>query len=410
MLEDKTFVIIGAGHAGGRAAQALRVAGFAGRVILVGEETFIPYERPPLSKELLTTDLGVEKAQLNPEAFYKDKNIELLLGVRGKSIDRAAHTVTLSDCRSLKYDKLMLTTGARVRKIPLPGSELPGVHYLRDFNDTLNIRAALIKGGRVIVIGGGFIGLEAAASARKRGCEVTVLEAADRLMGRAVAHEIGNYFADYHRKQGVDLRLGASVSKIEGEGKVERVVLGTGETIDCALVIIGVGILPNVEIAQEAGLKVENGIVVDEFGVTSDPDIYCAGDVANLPLKSLGGRRVRLESYQNAQNTAMAVARNMLGEPKPVGETPWVWTDQYDVNLQMVGMPEKWSKLVYRGNVDEGRFTVFYLDDTNHIVGVNTINNGRERTLSQRLLEAGQPVDPVKLADADIRLNKLNES
>jgi 3-phenylpropionate/trans-cinnamate dioxygenase ferredoxin reductase subunit len=410
MLEDKTFVIIGAGHAGGRAAQALRVAGFAGRVILVGEETFIPYERPPLSKDLLTTDSGVEKAELNPEAFYKDKNIELLLGVRGQSIDRAAHTVTLSDGRSLKYDKLMLTTGARVRKIPLPGSELPGVHYLRDFNDTLNIRAALIKGGRVIVIGGGFIGLEAAASARKRGCEVTVLEATDRLMGRAVAVEIGNYFADYHRKQGVDLRLGASVSRIEGAGKVERVVLGTGETIDCALVIIGVGILPNVEIAQEAGLKVENGIVVDEFGVTSDPDIYAAGDAVNLPLKSLGGRRVRLESYQNAQNTAMAVARNMLGEPKPVGETPWVWTDQYDVNLQMVGMPEKWSKLVYRGNVDEGRFTVFYLDETNRIVGVNTINNGRERTLSQRLLEAGQPVDPVKLANTDIRLNKLNES
>jgi 3-phenylpropionate/trans-cinnamate dioxygenase ferredoxin reductase subunit len=409
MLQDQTFVIIGAGHAGGRAAQALRGAGFEGRIQLVGEEAFIPYERPPLSKELLTTDVGLEKVQLNPEAFYTEKNIELILGVRAQSIDRQAKTVTLSDGRKLPYHKVMLTPGARVRKLPLPGADLKGVEYLRDFNDTQRIREALRNNARLVVIGGGFIGLEAAASARKRGCAVTVLEAADRLMGRAVAPEIGTYFADYHRKQGVDLRLGAGVQKIVGNGKVEGVALSSGETIACDLVIIGVGILPNVEIAQEAGLKVENGIVVDEFGRTSDPDIFAAGDAANLPLKSLG-RRVRLESYQNAQNTAMSVARNMLGELKVVGETPWVWTDQYDINLQMVGMPEKWSKLVYRGNVDEGRFTVFYLDDANMIVGVNTVNNGRERTLSQRLMEAGQPVDPVKLADTSLRLNKLNEA
>ena len=409
MLSDQTFVIVGAGHAGGRAAQALRAAGFEGRLVLVGEEAFIPYERPPLSKELLTTDAGLEKAQLNPESFYVEKNIELIRNVRGESIDPKAHTVGLSDGRTIRYHKLMLTTGARVRRLTLPGADLPGVHYIRDFNDTLEIREIMKKGGRVAVIGGGFIGLEAAASARQRGCDVTVLEMADRLMGRAVAPEIGGFFADYHRKRGVDLRLGVKIERIEGDGRAERVVLAGGEAIGCVLVIVGVGIVPNVEIAQAAGLAVENGIRVDEFGRTSDPDIYAAGDVANLPLKSLGGRRVRLESYQNAQNTAMAVARNMLGEPKEVGETPWVWSDQYDLNLQMVGMPEKWSRLVYRGKVEDGRFTVFYLDETNRIVGVNTVNNGRERTLSQRLMEAGQPVDPVKLADVTLRLNKLND-
>lgn len=409
MAKDQCFVIIGAGHAGGRAAQAMRMAGFDGRIVLVGEEPHLPYERPPLSKELLTTDEDLTKAQLHPPGYYQEQSIELVLGVRAEAIDPQAHTVTLSGGRVLSYTKLLLTMGARVRKLAIPGADLPGVHYLRDYGDTEAIRARLREGAKVVVIGGGFIGLEAAASARKRGCAVTVLEVADRLMGRAVAPEIGQWFAEYHQKQGVALKLGVKIERLEGAGKVERVVLGSGEAIPCSMVIIGVGILPNVELAAAAGLKVDNGIVVDEFGRTSAADIYAAGDVVNLPLKSLG-RRVRLESYQNAQNASMAVARGMCGEAKPVGETPWVWSDQYDVNLQMVGMPEKWSRLVFRGKPEDGRFTVFYLDEANRIVGVNTINNGRERTLAQRLMEAGQPVDPARLADVSIRLNKINEA
>jgi len=367
-----------------------------------------PYERPPLSKELLTTDEPLTKAQLHPDGFYEEQTIDLRTNCGAEKIDPAAKTVTLTTGEALAYDKLLITTGARVRKLPIAGADLDGVQYLRDYNDTQAIREGLKKGGKVVVIGGGFIGLEAAASARKRGCAVTVLEGADRLLGRSVDPEIGQYFLEYHRKQGTEVRLGVKIERFEGAGRVERVVLDD-ETIDCSMVIIGIGILPNVEIAEAASLKVDNGVVVDEFGRTSDPDIYAAGDVANLPLASLG-RRVRLESYQNAQNTAMSVARNMCGEEKPVGETPCVWSDQYDVNLQMIGMPESWEKLVYRGDVAEGKFTVFYLDADNRIVGVNTINNGRERTLSQRLLEAGKPVDPVKLADPAVRLNKMDEA
>ena len=407
MTDQQVFAIVGAGHAGGRAAQALRAAGFAGRIVLIGEEAYPPYERPPLSKQLMVADEGVEKARLHDPDYYEQQNIELRLKSRATAIDRAAKQVKLADGTAVGYDKLLLTTGARVRRLSIPGVELDGVFYLRDFDDTQKIRARLGAGTRVVVIGGGFIGLEMASSARVRGSAVTVLEATDRLMGRAVAPEIGQHFAELHRRHGVDIRLGAIVEAIGGKTKVEHVTLRGGATLPADLVVIGIGIQPNEEIAAEAGLEVDNGIVVDEFGRTSDPAIYAAGDVASQPNAFLG-RRVRLESYQNAQDHAMAVARNMCGEPRPYRDSLWVWTDQYDVNLQMAGAPREWDRLVYRGDPGAGGFTVFYLKD-GRIVAVNTVNAGRDMRPAQRLMESGAVIDPDQLANPEVKLLKLGK-
>ncbi|HEY7611259.1 MAG TPA: FAD-dependent oxidoreductase [Alphaproteobacteria bacterium] len=402
---SETIVIVGAGHAGGRAAQALRAAGFAGRVVLIGEEKYPPYERPPLSKELIVTDAGLEKARLHDPAYYEQNKIELMLGRAVEAIDRTAKTVKLAGGAAVAYDKLLLTTGARVRKLPIPGADLPGVFYLRDFDDTQAIRARLAPGVRAVVIGGGFIGLETAASAVKRGATVSVLEAADRLMGRAVAPEIGAWFAELHRKKGVDLRLAVRIKAIAGAGKVERVVLDGADPIPADIVIIGIGIVPNVELAAAAELEVGNGIVVDEFGRTSDPAIWAAGDCALQPNAFLA-RKLRLESYQNAQDQAMAVARNMIGEPRPYEDSLWVWSDQHDVNLQMTGAPEGYDKLVWRGDPAGGAFMVFYLKDS-RIVAVNTVNMGREMKPAQRLMQSKKSFDSAQLADPNVRLLKL---
>lgn len=405
MSEQRTIVIVGAGHAGGRAAQGLRQAGFAGRVVLVGAEPHLPYERPPLSKALLTGDEGIDKALLHDESFYADQNIELRAGTPATAIDPAGHTIAIEGGETLAYDTLLLATGARVRKLPIPGADLDGVHYLRTIEDSQAIRAGLSADARVAVIGGGFIGLEVAASARSRGCQVCVLEAAERLMGRSVAPEISDWFADLHRGHGVDLRLGARIEAIEGDGRVQGIALAGGETVPADLAIIGIGIVANTELAEAAGLEVDNGIVVDEFGRTSDPDIYAVGDVANQPNAFLG-RRVRLESYQNAQDQAIAVARNMVGEARPYEDSLWVWSDQYDVNLQMTGMPETWDALVWRGEAASGSFMAFYLRD-GRVIAVNTVNSGRDMRAAQRLMASGNRVDPAQLADPTVKLIKL---
>ena len=414
MSSDQTFVIVGASHAGGRAAQSLRMAGFEGKVVLIGEESYLPYERPPLSKQLLMSPDGIERAELNPQSYYDENDITLMLGCRAERIDRHARTVHCADGTDAEYDRLMLTTGARVRTLPVPGADLPGVHYLRDFNDTLAIRKRLESGARTAVIGGGFIGLEAAAGARKYGCDVTVIEAADRLMGRAVAPEIGEWYAGLHRSHGVDLRLGTGVEAIEGDGKAQRVKLAGGDTVDADLVIVGIGIQPNAEIAADAGLEVDNGIVVDLFGRTSDPAIFAAGDVCNQPNDFLG-TRVRLESYQNAQDQGMTVARNMMA-PDDSGDDSgaltayidrlWVWTDQYDVNLQMVGMPRDYDRLVWRGAPDDDAFTLFYMKGP-RITAVNTVNNGKDMRIAERMLYADRDFDDAQLADTDTQLRQV---
>ncbi|MYF85061.1 MAG: pyridine nucleotide-disulfide oxidoreductase [Rhodospirillaceae bacterium] len=405
MRADRTHVIVGAGHAGGRAAQAMRQHGFEGEILLVGEEPHVPYERPPLSKELIVTDAGLEKVRLHDAAWYAENRIELIAGNAAASIDAAAKTVGLADGRTIGFDRLMLTTGARVRRLPVPGAGLDGVFYLRTIEDSEAIRRPIAAGTEVAVIGGGFIGLEIAGSAAKRGAWVTVLEAADRLMSRSVAPEVSDWFARMHRDRGVDLRLGVSVAAIEGDRSATGVRLGDGAVVPATVVVIGIGILPNVEIAQTAGLAVDNGIVVDDRGRTSHPDIWAAGAVANQP-NTFAGRRLRLESYQNAQDQAAAVARNLCGADEAYEDSLWVWSDQHDVNLQMTGAPESWDGLLWRGDPDEGRFTVFYLAG-GRIVAVNTVNNGREMRPARMLMESGRIVDPAALADTSVKLLKL---
>ena len=405
MDADRTHVIVGAGHAGGRAAQAMRQYGFEGRVLLIGEEPHLPYERPPLSKELIVTDAGLEKVRLHDAAWYAENRIELIAAKAATSIDAAAKTVGLADGRTIGFDRLMLTTGARVRRLPVPGAGLDGVFYLRTIEDSEAIRAQIAAGTEVAVIGGGFIGLEIAGSAAKRGAGVTVLEAADRPMGRSVAPEVSDWFAGMHRARGVDLRLGVSVAAIEGNRAATGVRLGDGSVVPATVVVIGIGILPNIEIAQTAGLAVDNGIVVDDRGRTSHPDIWAAGDVANQP-NAFAGRRLRLESYQNAQDQAAAVARNLCGADEAYEDSLWVWSDQHDVNLQMTGAPESWDGLLWRGDPDDSRFTVFYMAG-GRIVAVNTVNNGREMRPARMLMESGRIVDPAALADTSVKLLKL---
>ncbi len=408
MSANRTFVIVGAGHAGGRAAQAMRQYGFEGRILLIGEERHVPYERPPLSKELIVTDAGLEKVRLHDADWYAENRVELIAGNAATSIDPAGKTVGLADGQSTGFDRLMLTTGARVRRLPVPGADLDGVFYLRTIEDSETIRAHIAAGTEVAVIGGGFIGLEIAGSAVKRGARVAVLEAADRLMGRSVAPEVADWFARMHRDRGVDLRFGVSVAAIEGNGAAAGVRLGDGSTVPARVVVIGIGILPNVEIAEAAGLAVDNGIVVDDRGRTSHPDIYAAGDVANQP-NIFAGRRLRLESYQNAQDQAAAVARNLCGADEAYEDSLWVWSDQHDVNLQMTGAPDGWDRLVWRGNPDDGPATVFYLAG-DRIVAVNTINNGREMRPARMMMQSGRTFEADALADTSVKLLKLARS
>jgi 3-phenylpropionate/trans-cinnamate dioxygenase ferredoxin reductase subunit len=399
------IVIIGAGQAGAWVAATLREEGFDGSLTLVGDEAHVPYERPPLSKEVLAGDQPVETTQMHDRAFYDEKNIDLRLGIAAQAIDLEGRLVSLSDGAALPYDKLVIATGARARRLDVPGADLAGVHTLRGIDDMAAIRGDLGDGAHAVIIGGGYIGLEVAATARKLGCRVTVLEALDRVMNRVVAPEVGEIYAETHRQNGVELRLGVGVAGFEGDERATRVRLADGSTLDGDAFIVGVGALPNVELAAAAGLAVDNGIVVDEFGRTSDGHVVAAGDVSNHPNPILG-RRIRLESWQNAQNQAITAARALLGETEPYGEVPWFWSTQYDLNLQMVGLPEAWDALVWRGDVGEKKFSVFYLAD-GVMVGANCINSARDVRPARTFIADKRIVDPAALADTGTQLKKL---
>ncbi len=398
-------VIIGAGHAGGRAAEAMRQAGFAGEIVLIGEEAHVPYERPPLSKELLIGEEGAEKVFLNPPAYYAENEIDLRLGTRAEAIDRDGRAVVLADGGRVGYDKLLIVTGARVRRLNCPGADLAGIHYIRTIDDTLALRPKLTEGVRVAVIGGGFIGLEVAAGARTRGANVTVIELADQVLARVADPAVGALVADLHRGRGVHIMTGASVERVDGNGRVAELVCTDGETIAADLVVVGIGIVPNREIADDAGLDVGNGITVDEYGLTSDPDIFAAGDVA-YHFNPILGRHLRLESWANAQNGGIAVARNMVSEPAPYAELPWFWSDQFDLNLQLVGAPDSWERLVTRGDPASGRCVVFYMEGA-RVVGATAFNQGREMRPCRQLVESGKAVSDEELADEATRLRDL---
>ena len=399
------IVIVGAGQAGGEAAFALREGGFAGPVTIIGEEPHIPYERPPLSKELLVGDNEPADTYLRDQSAYVEHDITLKLDVAVRSIDRTGKGVDLSDGSALDYDNLLIATGARVRRLELPGADLAEVFYLRDIADSLAIREALTPGAKLVVIGGGYVGLEVAASARKRGCDVTVIEVADRIMNRVVAPEMSAHFDAVHRAAGVDIRTGIAPDTIEGDGRVRELNLSDGSHIAADAIVIGIGIVPNSELAQNAGLDVDNGIRVDEFARTSDANIYAAGDVTNH-VNPLLARSLRLESWQNAQNQAIAAANIMLGGDEPHAEIPWFWSDQYEINLQMVGAPESWDQVVRRDGSEDGRFTLFYLDD-GKLVAANTVDNARDIRPSRQLIEKATPLTAEELADPGVKMQQL---
>ncbi len=404
-MSDKHVVIVGAGHAGGRAAEALRAAGHTGRVTLVGTEKHPPYERPPLSKELLAGAIEHAKTYLNPEAFYTEKDIVLRLGTTVGAIDRKGQRIELGDGDTIPYDALLLTTGARARKLPLPGGDGKRVFYLRDIDDSLSLREKLTEGTRLAVIGAGFIGLEVAATARKRGAKVTILELAPHPLARVAPPELGEYLATLHRAKGVDLQTGVKVTAIEDTGSELRILLDGAPSVSADYVAIGIGAQPNVELAQAAGIETRDGVIVDEFGRSSDPAIFAAGDVTRH-LNPLLGRHVRLEAWQNAQNQGIAVAKVIGGGEQAFSEVPWFWTDQYETNLQMAGAPDKWDRVIFRGVPTDPGFTLFHLLD-GKVVAAVTVNNARDMRFGRMLIQNGKIVDPALLSDKSTKLQDL---
>jgi NADPH-dependent 2,4-dienoyl-CoA reductase/sulfur reductase-like enzyme len=404
-VSDKNVVIVGAGHAGGRAAEALRAAGHTGRITLVGTETHPPYERPPLSKELLAGAIEHAKTYLNPETFYAEKDIALRLGTTVGAIDRKNQRIDLGNGETIPYDALLLTTGARARRLPLPGGDGPRVFYLRDIDDSIALRAKLTDGTRLAVIGAGFIGLEVAATAKKRGAHVTVLELAPQPLARVAAPELGEYLATLHRAKGVDLRTGVKVTAIEDTGSELRIILDGGAPVIADYAAIGIGAQPNVELAQEAGIETRDGIIVDQFGRSSDPAVFAAGDVTRH-LNPLLGRHVRLEAWQNAQNQGIAVAKIIAGGEQAFSEVPWFWTDQFETNLQMAGAPDKWDRVIFRGEPTDPGFTLFQLLD-GKVVAAVTVNNARDMRFGRMLIQNGKIVDPALLGDKTTKLQDL---
>jgi NADPH-dependent 2,4-dienoyl-CoA reductase/sulfur reductase-like enzyme len=405
-MSDPTVVIVGAGLAGLRVAEGVRGAGFGGRVILVGEEAHAPYDRPPLSKAVLETEGHEANIALSPTEALEELNVELRLGRRVEAIDRAAREVVFPDGERLGYDQLVLATGSRVRPLDMLPPGAPGVHYLRGLDDALALRSGLTPGARVAIVGGGVIGMEVAATARQRGCEVTVIEAAGRPMARTASPPVSGYFEDRHRAEGVALRLGATVAAVEGgEGGAMRLRLSTGETLEADLVVVGVGVLPNVELAEAAGLEVRGGgIVVDAHGATADPAIFAAGEVATH-FNALHGRHDRQETWNHAAVHGEHVGRALVAPGDAYGEAASYWSDQYDINLQIVGAPIGEIDVV-RGDPATGKFLVFHLAG-GRVAGVSAINSTRELRAARRLIGAPQPADPAALADRTVALTAL---
>jgi len=396
--------VIGGGQAGAQAVDTLRREGFGGRLVLIGEEPQLPYQRPPLSKKYLAGELAAERLLFRHRAFYDEHRIELKLGLKVARIDPSAHRVVLAGGEEMTYDRLLLCVGATSRQLTCPGAELPGVHYLRSIADVEAISLRLKPGARAVIIGGGYIGLEAAATARKLGCAVTVLEMADRVMNRVVAPSVSDFFEHEHRTQGVKIICNTRVVRLEGAGRVERIVCADGSTYEADLLVVGVGAVANTELAAETGLECENGIVVDQYCRTSDPAIYAAGDCTNHPSPRFG-MRVRLESVDNAFEQAKAAALNLLERPLVHDRVPWFWSDQYDNKLLIVGLSQGFDQQVQRGDPATRSFSVCYLKG-GELVSVEAINHSKDYMAARKLIAERARPDFNKLADPEVALKE----
>jgi 3-phenylpropionate/trans-cinnamate dioxygenase ferredoxin reductase component len=397
-MSDEHCVIVGGSHAAAQLGASLRQGGWEGKISIVGDEAIPPYHRPPLSKAYLAGDKHSDELLIRPTSFYEKSNIDLVLGNRVTGVDREAKVITLHDGGSIPYTKLALTTGARVRKLALPGHELDGVFYLRDLDDVDRIRGFVGKGKSAVIIGGGYIGLETAASLRKLGMEVTVLEALPRVLQRVTAPEVSAFYTRVHGEEGVKIVTEAAVESLQGTASVEAVSLADGTNLKADMVIIGVGVIPATELAEAAGLDVDNGIVVDEFARTSDHDIVAVGDCTNH-YNPIYDRRLRLESVQNATDQAKTAANTLCGKLEPYNTLPWFWSDQYDLKLQIAGLSQGFDQVVIRGDSESGRsFAAFYFQQ-GRLIAVDAINRPKEFMSTRRALAAGKSADPAQLAD-----------
>jgi 3-phenylpropionate/trans-cinnamate dioxygenase ferredoxin reductase subunit len=416
MTDEQTFVIIGASLAGGKAAETLREEGFTGRVVLVGEETVPPYERPPLSKGYLLGGEPREKAFLHEEEWWTEQRIELWLGRRATMLDAAEHTVTLDGVEELRYDRLLLATGSRVRTLRVPGHDLQNVRYLRTIDESDALLAHLRSGraGRVVVVGAGWIGLETTAAARGYGAAVTVVEMDQLPLRRVLGDEVAALIRDLHQAHGVEFRFGTQVQELRGEaGRLSTVVLADGTELPADLALVGIGILPATELAVAAGLEVDNGVVVDAGLRTSHPDVYACGDVAQMP-STLAGHPVRLEHWANALDSGPAAARSMLGQQVTFDPMPFFFTDQYDLGMELSGWlePGNYERVVFRGDpaLVDGKvpeYMVFWLDGQSRVVTGMNVNIWDVSDQVQQLIRAKRPVDPGKLADPSVPLPDL---
>lgn len=407
---SSTAIIIGAGHAGGELAIALRNEGWEGRILLLGEEAHLPYHRPPLSKAYLAGSVEKSSLSIRPQMAYDKANVEFIGGVRVSRIDRANQRLELADGSQLAYDKLAIATGGRPRPLSVPNAAVAercaNFHYLRTLDDVEQIRAQLAPGKRLAIVGGGYIGLEVAASAIAQGLQVTVLEALPRVLQRVTAAELSAYYERKHREAGVDIRTGVQVADLEVTGDaVTAVLCADGSRLAADLVVVGIGLLANTELAAEAGLQVDNGILVDEHAQTSDPHIYAAGDCTNHP-NALLGRRLRLESVPNALEQSRVAAANMAGKAKTYASMPWFWSDQYELKLKMVGLSEGFERLVLRGDPATDSFSAFYLKG-DKVLAADTVNRPQDFIAAKRLVAEGIAVTDAQLADDSRPLKEL---
>ena len=398
-------VVIGAGQAGSAVVAKLRNSGFDGDVTLIGAESVPPYQRPPLSKKYMMGEMDLERLYLRPAEFYAEKNIDLKLSTRVTAIDAAAKTVT-TDTETLAYDHLVLTTGSWPRRLPAKiGGDLAGVYCMRDLKDADAMAPEFKQGAKTLIIGGGYIGLEAAAVAAKSGLKVTLIEMADRILQRVAAPITSDFFRDLHQSHGVDIREGIGLKSLTGEGDVSGADLSDGSHLDVDLVIVGIGITPNTQLAETAGLTVENGIWTDSHGRTSDPSIWAAGDCASLVYH---GQRIRLESVGNAIDQAEVVAQNMMGGDVAYQPRPWFWSDQYDCKLQIGGLNMGYDAVHLRKAAGESQSHWYYKGD--ELIAVDAVNDPRDYMVGKRLIEAGKSPSPEVIRDPATDMKALLRS
>jgi 3-phenylpropionate/trans-cinnamate dioxygenase ferredoxin reductase subunit len=402
---NKSIVIVGAGHAAGQAMVTLRQKKYGGKITLIGEEEHYPYQRPPLSKKFLAGEMPVERLYVKPPSFYDDSNVELRFGTTVARIDLADKTVLDADNNAYGYENLIIATGARVRKLDVPGAELSGVYYLRNIQDVAAMHEYMCAGKRLVIIGAGYIGLEVAAVAASKGLHVTVIEMAERVMSRVVSVQVSEFYQSEHCQHGVNLMLSTGLAGFSGSAALEQVDLTDGTSVAADFVLIGIGVVPNVELAANAGLEVDNGIRVDDHCRTSDDSVYAVGDCTNHPNELLG-QRLRLESVQNALEQAKTAARNICGDDMLYAQVPWFWSDQYDLKLQIAGISQGYDQTVLRGDPANRSFSCLYLQD-GRLIAIDAINSPKDFMQSKLLIANHAIIGPDKLANVEVALKDM---